>query len=228
VEYQKRCWFAAITENTGAHFLDSGSAYGRHWERNAKLTPETAFNWDYRLNVQSYGWDVTINVLHFLTENYTIDRVQTSRFHRFGHTPAMKWEHWQTILEEYVTSRGGTMGRGFNTYNDDNWLSQCVHTQHYTNANDEDFIAVSVHTGCDIRGGYSRPYICRSDESEWNVGLMDGWMGCRNGHNFYADGWRHWICDDPHNTHDQDDFKVRHNGKAYWLACPICGCKVDM
>ena len=28
--------YRMLTENTGAHFLDSGGAYGRHWERNQK------------------------------------------------------------------------------------------------------------------------------------------------------------------------------------------------
>ena len=32
--------FELITENTGQHFLDSGGAYGRHWERNQKIPIE--------------------------------------------------------------------------------------------------------------------------------------------------------------------------------------------
>lgn len=27
--------YAMLTSNTGSHMLDSGGAYGRHWERNA-------------------------------------------------------------------------------------------------------------------------------------------------------------------------------------------------
>ena len=30
--------YAMLTENTGAHMLDSGSAYGRHWQRNQSKT----------------------------------------------------------------------------------------------------------------------------------------------------------------------------------------------
>ena len=29
---------AMLTENTGRHFLDSGGAYGRNWERNSGKT----------------------------------------------------------------------------------------------------------------------------------------------------------------------------------------------
>ncbi len=43
---------AMLKENTGSHFLDSGGAYGRNWQRNQKVdfeenqpvTVDTAYN----------------------------------------------------------------------------------------------------------------------------------------------------------------------------------------
>ena len=37
-EELKQVVYSMITENTGRHMLDSGGAYGRHWERNQKLS----------------------------------------------------------------------------------------------------------------------------------------------------------------------------------------------
>ena len=38
METTKKIIYEMLTENTGAHFLDSGGAYGRNHERNAKKT----------------------------------------------------------------------------------------------------------------------------------------------------------------------------------------------
>ena len=36
----KQLIYKMLTQNTGAHFLDSGGAYGRNWERNQVKTIE--------------------------------------------------------------------------------------------------------------------------------------------------------------------------------------------
>ena len=36
-----------LTENTGTHFLDSGMANGRHWQKNQVKTLEDFKNEDY-------------------------------------------------------------------------------------------------------------------------------------------------------------------------------------
>lgn len=63
-----------LRESTGAHFLDSGSAYGRHHERNRSITDamwkgsepaSLSFRFDYP--------EVTLSVFHFLAENLEHD-----------------------------------------------------------------------------------------------------------------------------------------------------------
>jgi hypothetical protein len=226
-DFQQRAWFNSITQNTGSHVLDSGGAYGRHWERNAKLTIDDAYSWDYRLEVASWGWNITINVLHYLTQNFTIDREVNARFHRFCYAPAQEDDTWFECLQKWVDSIGGAIHYGENTYNHDNWLSQNVLTHIFTDGDQEGWLAIATHNGCDARGGYSKFWLCREDDTDWNVGLTDGWIGCKNGHQFYADGPSHWICDDPHKTYKDDDIKVASNGHSWWVVCPVCRCKLD-
>lgn len=45
-----------LQENTGSHFLDSGGAYGRNWERNQKL-PSTIKFWDESPKTWLSVWD---------------------------------------------------------------------------------------------------------------------------------------------------------------------------
>ena len=74
----KKIIFDMLVENTGAHFLDSGGAYGRHHERNAKKTfddfnsePEIFYalhTWKDKNNKKRYEIERTVSVFHFLSE----------------------------------------------------------------------------------------------------------------------------------------------------------------
>lgn len=227
-DYQRRAWLAAIKENTGSHVLDSGGAMGRHWQRNKGLTIENAYDWTHRLNVDKWGFSVTINVLHYLESNFVIDRTRTARFHRFAHSKEWAGECWFDCLKAWVKSTNGYLTNGDNTYNHENWLSQEVLMQGFVDGGGNEWYAISTHNGADVRGGYSRPYLCKIDEIEWNVWMTDGWLGCSNGHMLYADGASHWIMDSPYREFRWDDLKVRTNGRGYWLPCPECGKKLSI
>lgn len=227
-DYQRRAWLAAIKENTGSHVLDSGGAMGRHWQRNKGLTIENAYDWTHRLNVDKWGFSVTINVLHYLESNFVIDRTRTARFHRFAHSKEWAGECWFDCLKAWVKSTNGYLTNGDNTYNHENWLSQEVLMQGFVDGGGDEWYAISTHNGADVRGGYSRPYLCKIDEIEWNVWMTDGWLGCSNGHMLYADGASHWIMDSPYREFRWDDLKVRTNGRGYWLPCPECGKKLSI
>lgn len=220
--YQKRAWLFAAKENTGRHFLDSGSAYGRHWERNKELTLKSAYSWDHKLTIASWGWEVSLNVLTYLTENFRIDRAKTAKFHRFAYSPAQRNNSWFESLQEWVESRGGRMGGGHNTYNDESLLTQCVLMHCFEDASGDEWHAVSVHTGCDVRGGYSRPFICRAEDTEWYMGAADAHMYCADGHRFHTDDGYHWYADHTSQSFDNDHFKVIFNGRGHWLRCACC------
>jgi len=226
--YQRRAWLAAIKENTGSHFLDSGGAMGRHWQRNKGLTIENAYDWTHRLNVDKWGFTVTLNVLHYLESNFVIDRARTARFHRYAHSAAHQDESWHESLVSWVKETGGYMTHGDNTYNHENWLSQDVLMHSFVDGGGEGWHAIATHNGADARGGYSKYYLCKEEDTEWEVWMTDGAMGCPNGHWLHSDGGSHWIMDDPYRTFSDDDLKVRTNGRGYWLPCPECGKKLSV
>lgn len=227
--YQRRAWLSAIKENTGRHMLDSGGAYGRHWERNASLELESAYSWTHRLKCDKWGWEVSLNVLQYLEANYIIDRSRTARFHRFAFSESQRDNSWNESLYDFVRSRSGHMyNGGSNTYNGESLLTQCVLEWYFTDADETDWIAVSTHNGCDVRGGYSRPFLCRKDECEYEMGAADGWMACDNGHSFYTDDSWHWYDGDTgREKFTPDSLKVRSNGRGFWLPCPKCGRKLS-
>jgi len=61
--------YAMLIENTGKHMLDSGSAYGRNWQRNKSKTiedfnnePEQQITYDRRYQ----GFERLVSVFHYI------------------------------------------------------------------------------------------------------------------------------------------------------------------
>lgn len=99
--------FELITENTGQHFLDSGMANNRHWQRNQKVPIEA---WIESAKVKmspttsrSGGWfDVTINLFHHLVDNLDYEEYLDKLFHRFVDMYIKNWyEYWDEGGYEY-------------------------------------------------------------------------------------------------------------------------------
>jgi hypothetical protein len=152
-----------LTENTGRHFLDSGGAYGRNWERNQGRTVED-FLAAPTVTVHS-DW-VTLDVFHYLRERLTYDRARTRAFTKWATTGERADQHWLACMEQWAADHH-TRGRysddywapgGFNSYNDDNLLSQDIQGDPWTEDGDP-FVLLQIHGGCDIRGGYTAPRV---------------------------------------------------------------------
>jgi hypothetical protein len=148
-----------LTENTGRHFLDSGGAYGRNWERNQKKTikdfmsePEERISFD-----GSYLYR-TVSVFHYLSQLET-DEI-CDKFNR------MKVTDWDCedfygvsvkqgeFLERYDVKEQRT----FNTYNGDSDLSQILQgswIELNVDGYHEEYLLLQIHNGCDARGGYT-------------------------------------------------------------------------
>jgi hypothetical protein len=152
-----------LKQNTGRSFLDSGSAYGRHWERNQKrsFAKEPQATVDFK-----YGIDVTVNVYHYLAERVTLAKDLDRKFRRFADTEAMRSEPWLWIVREWLRSMGdkvtGLYGEGspieVNTYNGEDLLSQVIQFTLFR-IDFTDYVALQIHGGCDVRGGYTAPRI---------------------------------------------------------------------
>ena len=121
--------FGMLTENTGASILDSGSAYGRNWQRNQALTIEDFRNRPAaRLEIDRYERDgqvhydatPTVDVFHLLTHCLELDEACRA----FNALPVDDWQsdEWYGVSAEgeaWLKARGFTQSSngGFNTYN---------------------------------------------------------------------------------------------------------------
>lgn len=187
-----------LTENTGRHFLDSGSAYGRHWEENQETPPWEQPTW----NVQE-SW-VTHNVYDYLLQTCKRDTLAVSletALYAYGlHGPG-DGDAWLTVMEDFADALGdGSILRDelvelgvpesaaedaafgidtrddpnltFNTYNDE-WhsLSQCIQGVCFGGPYAE-YAAIQVHGGCDIRGGYTTPRVYRNEYDTFFTGEL--------------------------------------------------------
>jgi|9_EtaG_2_1085328.scaffolds.fasta_scaffold01982_5 hypothetical protein len=158
--------YEMLTENTGSHMLDSGGAYGRHWERNQKRTIEDFSN-EEEENIEEISWidkddkthieyQRTVSVFHFLSD-LELDDI-CNEFNRLN-TLCSDWEGFHYGVSEdasdYLKSIGEVeMKHPFNTYNEDSDLSQILQGA-WVELDGEQYLLLQIHNGCDARGGYT-------------------------------------------------------------------------
>jgi hypothetical protein len=151
---------AMLTENTGRHMLDSGGAYGRHWERNGGLTAEDfakrpVATWVWR------GEYVVLDVFHWLSERVEYAEELDAELERFAEERPD--DGWLAIAEEFAEQRWPESSRTtVNTYNSEDSLSQTlqyVHVNYDSSYDGEEYVLLQIHGGCDVRGGYTRPRV---------------------------------------------------------------------
>lgn len=168
--------FAMLTENTGASLLDSGGAYGRNWQRNQALSLE-----DFRnrpaatLEVSKYERDgkahyeaiPTVDVFHLLTHCLELDEACKT----FNALPVEDWrsDDFYGVSaegEQWLKERGFTESAlgGFNTYNWCSNHSQILQGHYLVNDDDEAYLLLQIHGGCDARGGYTDAKLFKMDE----------------------------------------------------------------
>lgn len=143
-----------LTENTGAHFLDSGGAYGRHWERNKGKT-QADFDTEPQATADRWG-GVVLSVYHYLARRLEYSPDVQSEFEEFTKATDPN-DYWLTVAEEFAKSRDGEANT-WNSYNGDCYLSQTIQgVTFYDKTRNENFVLLQIHGGCDVRGGYTAP-----------------------------------------------------------------------
>lgn len=160
--------FEMLTENTGSHLLDSGGAYGRHWERNQGKTiedferePEERIELDFKYK---YIYR-TVSVYHFLKDLELCDICE--EFNRINEA-ADNWDADADVYGvsseawEYLTELNEVeVERSWNTYNGDCDLTQTLQGA-TLEINGEGYFLIQVHGGCDVRGGYTTARLFRA------------------------------------------------------------------
>jgi len=165
-----------LKENTGRNFLDSGGIYGRNWERNQlrDFRDEPAGSIKFYNQTGKVDISVTLNVFHYLVERVEFEPTLDRRFQRFSKRPENQDSHWMELIESWLTeikATGGMYPRdggkvcSYNTYNGDDLLSQVLQFWIFHLAGDS-YVALQIHGGCDVRGGYTAPriFLCDSDQ----------------------------------------------------------------
>lgn len=175
--------YAMLIENTGKHMLDSGSAYGRNWQRNKSKTiedfnnePEQQITYDSRYQ----GFERTVSVFHYLSE-LDIDYI-CEEFNELNRD-ATNWDSnfYGVSLEasEYLDSLKnqdieidelpyGDRWSNFNSYNGDSDLSQILQGS-WIKIDDEMYLILQIHGGCDVRGGYTNARLFKIDNFDESI-----------------------------------------------------------
>jgi hypothetical protein len=161
---------AMFTENTGRHLLDSGSAYGRAWERNANKTVADFMSAPletttvYQQSDGTLEYTRTLDMFQHMYETLSLDRI-CSHFNKLN-TNAGNWDHSYGVSDiagKYLDRKMNELGLvnmfRENTYNHDTDLNG---TLLYTMIGEDpdnfysaEYVLIQVHGGCDVRGGYT-------------------------------------------------------------------------
>jgi hypothetical protein len=241
-----------LTTNTGTHFLDSGGAYGRNWQRNK----DKDFLNEKPTLVEFSMWggnkpDILIshNVFSFLCNGLEYDQELDGYFVAFASLPENSGRGWMQVAEDWFNNVGikdiwnnSREPQCINTYNGEDMLSQTLQYWLFE-WNNTNYIALQVHGGCDVRGGYTRPYIYQHDPEIDYPSIYSNnsaYISCENDsdHNWqYSGSWGFqgcWggDCKELNKYEASENIADKGKGKLYINDdrqgfCPLCGGKLD-
>ena len=196
-----------LKENTGVHFLDSGSAYGRHWQQNQ----DKDFDKEDSVIVSTWGDNdisVSYNIYHFLTTFLDITKESEKLNKQLNKVMDKSEDYYLADIEKFIEENNYIKIGSDNSYNYDNLLSQVIQytiftLEKYNNHSepfyaDKVFMVLQIHGGCDVRGGYTKPYIFEINDIEYmtmaqydiNVSCQrcnKSWYSDDSGNNWYSD-----------------------------------------
>ena len=186
-----------LTESTGKHFMDSGDAYGRHWEENQRDGIKTGYQiCDFYIDEEKQTcelipvipiFDVFTNMLKYTDECKYLESLIPS--HLTAQEPLF-WIEAQTKQGHKDFKENTYVGTYVaNSYNIEHLLTQDYMYVYFT-YNDDPYVAISIHNGCDIRGGYTDVHI-------FDVGYEDDFITAQNDVSIdclHTDGEQH-ICE---------------------------------
>lgn len=163
---------AMLTENTGRHLLDSGGAYGRNFERNQAAAGSDPVGYFHSRPEAWWNYGPTLDVFHFLRQRLDYAPELDRAWRRFvGIGPMSRYFNGCETADEFLAEllkkgwaedgSGDFAGMWVNTYNGEDYLSQVIQYLVFklTDAcpwGDEGYyVLLSIHGGCDVRGGYT-------------------------------------------------------------------------
>lgn len=158
-----------IRQNTGSHFLDSGSAYG--YKYNQPL-PKLAI--ELTGDIARNEISGSISLLHYFESLFTIDQDLTQNLRNAiadekcennynGYADYFKDQDYKRLESNYTFSNGTDLDQDFQ------------YTILATPDGLSEIIIIESHNGCDARGGFSAPVICEMvDRHEFYTTMVLG------------------------------------------------------
>jgi len=190
-----------LKENTGRHMLDSGGAYGRHWERNQgrdfDKEPFAVVEFDWYTN-QDGSIKLRIaylkNIYHHLCERLEFHPELDELFREFLETNEETYiDDGVNNFSQFLAQKGFTDVKklgGYYTYNEENCLSQNFIANNFYTDEHGYFALIQIHGGCDARGGFTFPRAFTLDNEYSPIyDINSGVLRCENefDHVWYAD-----------------------------------------
>jgi hypothetical protein len=210
IDKTERVLLKMFRENTGRAMCDSGDAYGRNYERNAKINLLKVAS--ERIEFNTYRDDGKLDICFYKSSfQYCRDALcyepdLDRSFHRFAAKPENVETGWLELVNQWIEKRfkgeaKGIYGEGdilvVNTYNEDSALDQVL-LYTYFEVDSTGYYALQVHGGCDVRGGYTAPRIFRDNGELSLLSHNDGYMGCDN-----PDCEATWSTDDSYHWYSE-------------------------
>ena len=236
-----------LVENTGKHFLDSGGAYGRAWQHNQGRDFESES--PATLSFE-YGYlEFTHNLYHWLVERLDYNQEADNIFHEWATNEENGDKSWFQTVNEFIEMLGrmwigmsggevypnitGLYSEGepmtVNTYNGEDLLSQTIQYTYVTveDSNileDNIYIFLSIHGGCDVRGGYTAHRVFNPNDMFGEEAILfnaDGRLYCpkceADWHTDDANNWR----TDSSKYNDLDEYEIVATANDS-IVCPVC------
>ena len=172
-----------LTENTGSSPLDSGDAYGRHWERNREIDilkqrPSYEF---FLYKDGGTDLEVTVPIFHYLRQRLEYDPKLDAKLTEY----LKRTDELIPDAEDFIAFLGKdysliTHGYTYNWWDGTVSLSQdFVYILFYGPS--DTHAVISLHNGCDNRSGITVPVAFTfkadydiPDITDFNVDLADG------------------------------------------------------
>ena len=167
--YIEQVIYNMLTESTGTHMLDSGGGSNRHWQRN-QLKSIDDFKNEPHITILDKDTEypyAEISVFHHLVntleylEDETNDLIEwiSKDPYSYRGNPDGRCISSMDTIEEYMAKNYANDDTSLvyhtNTYNGDCSLSQTLQYISVGDTYDCDVIALSIHNGADVRGGYT-------------------------------------------------------------------------
>lgn len=225
-----------LQEDTGAHLLDSGGAYGRGYDK-AKAFGSEIEKWD---NIPYIRWDSGCfykSAYKFLVEHLVYMPEKDKEFHEYA--KEYPNDDWTKISKRYVKDVLDRESIVENTCNGDELLDKTllfVSTGlegHSASSYDGDYILLRTHNGCDLRGGYSTPHVFSLDIEEFlcDINNLDIYCSVCDTSFYSDDCGYHMYVSDSGSTYTTENFYLERDEKQYYddnCLCPICGSPIDI